>query len=558
MAFSMLDAIIRNSDHSVFVVPDCTLRAWLSKRMTTDLGSQQPCVSESVGNLYVKFATAFVFVVLATAWSVFSRVTEGKLPPGPFRLPIIGNLHMLGKLPHRALAALSIKHGPLMSLRLGSSLTLVVSSPEIAREFLKTHDQVFANKGPSAAAKHLSFNFSDIIFSPYRPYWAQMRKLCTLELLSSKRLDGFRFIREDEVFAMIRSITNSDAYKGCRPLNINQTVASLATAVICRMAFSKKYSDQDSRAFNSMVKEGLLLLGTFNVGDYIPFLAWMDLQGLNRRMKKLHTTQDQLLEKVIEEHVAQNGTKTTPDLVDVLLAASTDKDRDFQISRDSIKGILFDMLLGGSDTAPTIIEWAMSEALINPPVMKKLQDELERVVGLDRMVCESDLPQLVYLQAMVKETLRLHPAGPLLNRRLSAESCNVLGYEFPKNTRVLVNAWAIGRNLKLWEDAETFKPERFMGRVGSEVDANGDQSFAWLAFGAGRRTCPGRQLGTLLVEFAFAQLFHCFNWSLPLDDMIGKNQKLDMTERFNGITLPKAHELLAIATPRLECIGHLK
>lgn len=524
--------------------------------MATDLGFQQRCVSESFG-LYVKFATAFVFVVLAAAWTVFSRATKGKLLPGPFPLPIIGNLHMLGKLPHRALAALSMKHGPLMSLRLGSSLTLVVSSPEIAREFLKTHDQVFANKGPSAAAKHLSFNFADIIFSPYRVYWAQMRKLCALELLSSKRLDGFRFIRVDEVSAMIRSIINSEPYKGCRPLNIKETVASLATAVICRMAFTKKYSDQDSRALNSMVKESLLLLGTFNIGDFIPYLAWMDLQGLNRRMKKLHTTQNQLLEKVIEEHVAQNGANTTHDLVDVLLAASTDKDREFQISRDSMKGILFDILLGGSETAPTIIEWAMSEALRNPTVMKKLQEELESVVGLDRMVCESDLPQLVYLQAMVKETLRLHPAGPLLNRRLSAQTCNVLGYEIPKNTRVIVNAWAIGRDPKLWEDAETFKPERFMERIDTEVDTNGGQNFAWLAFGAGRRTCPGRQLGTLLVEFGLAQLFHCFNWKLPLDDMNGPNQEVDMTERFNGITLPQADELWAIATPRLECIAHL-
>jgi len=520
-----------------------------------ELGFLKRQVSENT-EFYVKFATALV--VLVAAWSVFSRGRKGRLPPGPFPLPIIGNLHMLGKLPHRALAALSMKHGPLMSLRLGSTLTLVVSSPEMAREFLKTHDQLFANKGPSAAAKHLSFNFADIIFSPYRPYWAQMRKLCALELLSSRRLDYFRFIREDEVSAMIRSIINSDACKGHRPVNINRTLSSLAIAIICRMAFSKKYSDQDSRAFSSMVKESLLLLGSFNIGDYIPYLAWMDLQGLNRRMKKLQKTQEHLLEKVIDEHVAQNGPNVTHDLVDVLLAAYADKDREFQISRDSIKGILFDILLGGSDTAPTTIEWAMSEALRNPPVMKKLQDELERVVGLGRMVCESDLPQLVYLQAMVKETLRLHPAGPLLTRRLSAESCNVLGYEIPHNTRVIVNAWAIGRNPKSWEDAENFKPERFMERVGSEVDENGDQNFRWLSFGAGRRRCPGQQLGTLVVEFGMAQLFHCFNWRLPLDDMNGKNQELNMTERFNGITLPKAHELCAIPTPRLECIAHLK
>eukprot|EP00253_Pinus_taeda_P013809 PITA_13809 len=418
-----------------------------------------------------------------------------------------------GKASHRALAALSVEHGPLMSLRLGSAVTLVVSSAEMAREFLKTHDLLFLDKSPSAAAKHLSFNCADIVFSPHRAYWTQMRKLCALELLSSRRLDYFRSIREDEVTAMIRSIINSDAHKGSCPLNINQTTSSLATAILCRMAFS-----------------------------------------LNLWVKKLHSTQDHLLEKVIEEHVAQNGANNTHDLVDALLAASADKDSEFQISRDGIKGVLFDMLLGALDTTPTMIEWAMSEALRNPTVMKKLQDELERVVGLERMVGESDLPQLVYLQAMVKETLRLHPAGPFLNRRLTAKSCNVMGYDIPHNTCVIFNLWAIGRNPNTWEDAECFKPERFIERVGSETDANGDQNFGWLPFGAGRRRCPGQQLATLLVELGVAQLLHCFNWRIPLDDMNGANQELDMTERFNGLTLPKVHELRAIPTPRLNAL----
>jgi len=216
------------------------------------------------------------------------------------------------------------------------------------------------------------------------------------------------------------------------------------------------------------------------------------------------------------------------------------------------------MLLGGAETVPTMIEWTMSEALRKPPVMKKLQDELECVVGLGRMVTESDLPRLVYLQAVVKETLRLHPTGPFLSRYLYSESCSVLGYEIPHKTRVLVNLWAIARNPKSWEDAENFKPERFMEGVGSGVDANGDRNFGWIPFGEGRRKCPGEQLGTLVVEFGVAQLLHCFNWKLPSDDMNGENEELDMTERFNGITLPRAHELSAIPTARLECIAHLK
>jgi len=275
-------------------------------------------------------------------------------------------------------------------------------------------------------------------------------------------------------------------------------------------------------------------------------------------VRKVHKQQDQMFEKIIDEHVARNDPNITHDFVDALLAASADKDREVEISRNSIKGVLFDMLLGGSESAAAVIEWAISEALRNPRVMKKLQDELESVVGMDRMVCESDLPKLLYLQAVVKETLRLHPSGPFLLRHLPGTSCNVLGYEIPQNTLVLVNVWAIERSTKWWKDGENFIPERFMERVGSEVDENGEQNFACLLFGAGRRRCPAQQLGTLVAEFGLAQLLHCFNWRLPFDDVSGKTQDLDMTERFNGVTLRKARELWAIPTPRLKCISQAK
>ena len=203
------------------------------------------------------------------------------------------------------------------------------------------------------------------------------------------------------------------------------------------------------------------------------------------------------------------------------------------------------MLAGGMDTSSTSIEWAMSEVLRNPPVLKKLHDELERVVGMGRMVRESDLPCLIYLQAVVKETLRLHPPGPFAIH-LCVEDCTVLGYQIPRNTRVLINLWAIGRNPKSWgKDSQSFKPERFLEAEAGSTH-NTHESFDWLPFGAGRRGCPGQQLGTLVIEYAMAQLLHCFNWRFPLNA-----QELDMTEMFNGLTLPRAHELLALPTPRL-------
>eukprot|EP00253_Pinus_taeda_P006289 PITA_06289 len=337
---------------------------------------------------------------------------------------------------------------------------------------------------------------------------------------------------------MIRCIANSD-----HPQNISKTVSTLVSDILCRMTFGRKYFDQDSiggKGINSMMKEIFVVAGAFNVGDYIPYLGWMDLQGLNRRLKEIHGIQDEFLEKVIEENVAQNDPNVERDLVDVLLAASADKDMQPQITRENIKANLYVC----TDTSSTTMEWAMFELLRNPPVLKKVQDELERVVGKGGMVRESDLPSLPYLQAMVKETLRLHAASPLALPHLSVEACNVLGYEIPRNTHVLVNLWAIRRNPTSWEDSERFVPERFMN--GCSLDEK-VRDCEWIPFGAGRRGCLGEQLGMLLVEFPLAQLLHCFDWTPP-----GKmnGQELDMSERF-GIIVCRAHDLTAVGTPRV-------
>eukprot|EP00253_Pinus_taeda_P008630 PITA_08630 len=507
--------------------------------MANELGSEWPAMEW----LYFYIIPVITFLL---AWRFsFQRSKRRPLPPGPFQFPILGNLHLLlGGLPHQTLATLSLKYGPLMSVRLGSTLALVVSTADAAKEFLKTHDRVFASRPATAAAEYLSYNYSDIAYAPYGPSWRHLRKLCVLQLLSSRRIEQFRSIREEEVSAMIRSlIKNSDSGVS----NITKTASNLTNSIICRMAFGRKYFDEDligGSGIDSVIKEIFMLVGSFNIGDYIPFLAPLDLQGLNSRFKEIQKTHDYLLEKIINEHVLEKKKPNAmPDLVDVLLAASADETMEFKITRDNIKTVINDVFLAGTDTASTTIEWTMSELMRNRAVLKKLQEETGRVAGVDRLVQESDLSSLVYLRAVVNEAFRLHPPASLSLPHISVEDCTVLGYEIPKGTRLLINLWAIGRNPKSWgEDAESFKPERFMedGFMDSKVE-----NFEWIPFGAGRRGCPGQQLGMLLVEFAVAQLVHCFNWSLP------NGQELDMTEKFNGIILPREHELLAVLTPRL-------
>jgi cytochrome P450 len=179
----------------------------------------------------------------------------------------------------------------------------------------------------------------------------------------------------------------------------------------------------------------------------------------------------------------------------------------------------------------------------HPRVMKKVQKELEDVVGLERMVEESDLDSLEYLDMVLKETFRLHPIAPLLLPHLAMEDCTVNGFHKPQNSRVIINVWAIGRDPSVWSDAEKFFPERF---VGSNIDVQG-HDFQLIPFGSGRRGCPGMQLGLTVVRLVVAQLVHCFDWELP-DNML--STELDMTEEF-GLSIPRAKHLLAFPTYRL-------
>jgi cytochrome P450 len=198
---------------------------------------------------------------------------------------------------------------------------------------------------------------------------------------------------------------------------------------------------------------------------------------------------------------------------------------------------------GGTDTTAVTVEWAMSELLRNPDVLAKATKELDRVIGRDRLVAEGDIPNLPYMEAIVKETMRLHPVAPLLTPRLSREDVSVGSYDIPAGTRVFINAWAIGRDPEVWEAPMEFRPERF---VGSSVDVKG-QHFELLPFGSGRRMCPGMGLALRMVPVILANLLHAFAWRLP--DGVAA-EELSMEETF-GLTVPRLVPLEALAEPKL-------
>ncbi|GMJ05326.1 TRANSPARENT TESTA 7, CYTOCHROME P450 75B1 [Hibiscus trionum] len=498
------------------------------------------------------YTIALFLVLLGTLCSFiyfFRTLTtnknDRKLPPGPAPLPIIGNLHLLGKLPHQSLHHLAKKYGPIMSINLGYVPTIVVSSPEAAELFLKVHDVVFAGRPKLQISDYMTFGAKGLAFTQYGSYWRTVRKWCTLHLLSASKVESFAPVRKAEMVSLVES-ARTMAAKG-ETLNLSQQVGKVVEVIMCRVIFGRCLDDEIE--FMPLIEEAMYLAGVFNLSDYVPFLAPLDLQGIKRRFKRLSNGLHAFFDKLIDEHERGSTNieeqKSYTDFFHIMVSLlntpmnPADEEKPYIIGRENIKAIIVDMVAASFETTSTSIEWTLSELLKHPRVMAGLQQQLETVVGRNRMVEESDLPKLTYLDMVIKESFRLHPVAPFLVPHESTEDITVNGYFIPKMSRILVNTWSMGRDHNVWSDnAEEFIPERFED---SSIDLRGHH-FQLIPFGSGRRGCPGMQLGLTTMRLIIAQLVHCFDWELP--------DELDMTETF-GLTVPRANHLFAKPTYRL-------
>ncbi|KAL1827574.1 hypothetical protein ACET3Z_005986 [Daucus carota] len=499
---------------------------------------------------------AVLLVLIAAFWpflrlckTIFPKTSDShqKPPPGPSGLPVIGHLHMLGKLPHQTLYKLSQKYGPIMSLRLGSVPTIVVTSPGAAELFLRTHDAVFASRPKMQVAENLWYGSKGMIFTEYGAYWRNVRKFCTLGLLSASKIDSFAGRRRKELGMLVESLKKS-AGAG-EVVDVSEKVAHLTVDMTCKMLFGEIIKDKCE--LNEIIHEMAEIMGAFNIADYVPLLGALDLQGWTRRIRAASKTVDRILETIIDDHeedACKGHNKPHGDFVDIILSLKNSERSTHEhlaqiVDRTNIKAILLDMIFGSIDTSQITIEWIMSELMRHPRMMQHLQAEIRNVISDCEFVEESHLSKLTYLDMVVKEGMRLHPAGPLLVHHESMEDIMIDGYHIPKQSRIIVNIWGMARDPKIWSaNAEEFCPERFMD---SNIDLRG-KNFELIPFGSGRRICPGMYLGLINVKLVVAQLVHSFNWELPSGM---SPAELDMDEMF-GATVPRANHLLAVPTLR--------
>ncbi|KAL2470120.1 Cytochrome [Abeliophyllum distichum] len=465
-------------------------------------------------------------------------------PPSPPKLPIIGNLHQIGLNPHRTLQSLAQKHGPLMLLHLGNVPLLVVSSAEAAREIMKTHDPIFSNRPKSSVASGI-YECKDIAFSPYGEYWRQVKSICVYQLLSNRKVQSFKNVREEEIALMVEKIKQSCLANAT--INLGEIFASLTNDVICRVALGRKYSDgEGGKKFKEVLETLGELLGAFDVGEFIPWLVWMKyINGMDSKVKKVAKDLDEFLQSVVQMHIDDKrrewgNDEHRQDFVDVLLEIQKKNEKGFFLDGISIKALILDMFAAGTDTTFTLLEWTMSELIRHNNIMKKLNNELRNIAGCKSHITEDDLDKLQYLKAVIKETLRLHTPLPLLVPRESTQNVKLLGYDIAAGTRVIINVWAIGRDPSLWENPNKFWPERFLN---SSIDFKG-QHFELIPFGAGRRSCPGAAFAMGIVELALANIVLNFDFSLPGGET---GEDLDMTEG-DGITVHKRIPLSVFAS----------
>uniref|UniRef100_A0ACD5TGK0 Uncharacterized protein n=1 Tax=Avena sativa TaxID=4498 RepID=A0ACD5TGK0_AVESA len=481
----------------------------------------------------------------AKTWRMQQRQRrENRLPPSPPGLPVIGHLHLVGSLPHVSLSGLARKHGPdVMLLRLGAVPTLVVSSPRAAEAVLRTHDRVFASRPRSVVADILMYGSCDVAFAPYGEHWRQARKLVTTHLLSVKRVQSFRSAATEEVRMVMDKINKAAAAGGM--VDMSELLNAFANDMTCRIVAGKFFfKEGQSKLFQNLLNDTSQLLGGFNLEEYFPALARVGVlkRAVCAKAERVRNRWADLLDKVIDDRVSKD--KSTfdhkdADFVDILLSIQ----QEYGLTREHMKALLTDVFVGTIETSSNALEFTLAALMRRPHLMRKLQDEVRSVVPRGQeIVTGDDINKMIYLRAVIKESLRLHPVAPFLAPHLAMADCSIDGYMVPAGTRVLINVWAIGRDPASWEDSEEFIPERF-AEGGSDVHVNfKGNDFQYLPFGAGRRTCPGVNLGIANVELMLANLMYHFEWEPPL----GVERKdIDMTEVF-GITVRRKEKLLLI------------
>ncbi|KAL9323387.1 hypothetical protein ACSQ67_008244 [Phaseolus vulgaris] len=405
----------------------------------------------------------------------FSQGKEAPTVAGAW--PILGHLPLLSgsKSPHRTLGALAEKYGPIFTIQLGSKKALIINNWEIAKECFTTIDMVVSSRPKILASELMGYNHAMFGFAPYGPYWREIRKITTLEILTTRRVEQLQHVRVSELQNWIKQLYNvwcsQKSESGYALVELKQWFSHLAFNMVLRMVVGKRYfggenlQDEKAQRCVRAVEEFMRLFGVFTVGEFVPWLRWFDFGGHEKAMKATAKELDSIIGEELEEHRKRKGlgekVDEAQDFMDVMISL---------LDGTTIEGIDADTMIKSTvlwyreelTQVIRVLTWAISLILRNPSVLEKVKEELDIHIGKEKCVSESDISKLTYVQAIVKESLRLYPPGPLSGPREFTENCTLRGYNIKKGTRLITNLWKIHTDSNVWEDPLEFKPKGFL------------------------------------------------------------------------------------------------
>ncbi|XP_043704635.1 trans-cinnamate 4-monooxygenase-like [Telopea speciosissima] len=491
----------------------------------------------------------FCAIVLAISISKLSG-KRFKLPPGPLPIPVFGNWLQVGDdLNHRNLTELARRFGDILLLRMGQRNLVVVSSPDLAKDVLHTQGVEFGSRTRNVVFDIFTGKGQDMVFTVYGEHWRKMRRIMTVPFFTNKVVQQYRFGWEEEAAKVVEDVMkNPEA--STTGIVLRRRLQLMMYNNMYRIMFDRRFESENDPLFIKLKtlngeRSRLSQSFEYNYGDFIPILRPF-LRGYLKICKEVKDRRLQLFkDHFLEERKKLASTKATDNAgLKCAMDHILDAQKKGEINEDNVLYIVENINVAAIETTLWSIEWGIAELVNHPEIQQKIRNEIDIVLGPGLQVTEPDIQKLPYLQAVVKETLRLRMAIPLLVPHMNLHDAKLGGYEIPAESKILVNAWWLANNPAHWKSPDQFRPERFL-EEDAKVEANGND-FRYLPFGVGRRSCPGIILALPIIGITLGRLVQNFELLPPPGQ-----SKLDISEKGGQFSLQILKHSTIVAQPRV-------